>query len=98
MPKAGVIEPASTDWASPVVLVPKPDVSLRFCVDYRKLNALTIRDSYPLPLIDECLDSLGDATIFSTLDCNSGHWQIPVRDEDKDKMTFTCHEGTFSFA
>ena len=97
MLKAGVIEPASTDWASPVVLVPKPDGSLRFCVDYRKLNALTIGDSYPLPRMDECIDSLGDATIFSTLDCNSGYWQIPVRDEDKDKTTFTCHEGTFRF-
>jgi hypothetical protein len=95
MLKEGVIEPASSEWARPVVLVPKPDGSMRFCVDYRWLNALTIRDSYPLPRMDECIDSLGDAQIFSTLDCNSGYWQISVEPSDRDKTTFTSHEGTF---
>jgi hypothetical protein len=97
MLKEGVIEPASSEWASPVVLVPKPDGSMRFCVDYRRLNALTIRDSYPLPRMDECIDSLGDAQLFSTLDCNSGYWQIPVEPSDRDKTTFTSHEGTFRY-
>ena len=92
-----VIEPAQSEWASPVVLVNKPDGSLRFCIDYRKLNALTVKDTYPLPRMDECLDSLGDATVFSTLDCNSGYWQIPIADEDRDKTTFTCHAGTYRF-
>jgi hypothetical protein len=73
MLKAGVIEPASTDWASPVVLVPKPDGTMRFCVDYRKLNAMTSRDTYRLPRMDECIYSLGNASIFSTLDCNCGY-------------------------
>ena len=94
---AGVIEPATTEWASPVVLVPKTDGTLRFCVDYRKLNALTVKDSYPLPRIDECLDTLGDAAIFSTLDCNSGYWKIPVAESDRDNMTFKCHEGYYRF-
>ena len=91
----GVIEPATTDWASPIVFVPKPDGSLRFCVDYRRLNALTIRDSYPIPRMDECIDSLGEAVIFSTLDCNSGYWQIPVAQEDKDKTAFISHYGLY---
>ena len=97
MLKAGVIEPASTEWASPVVLVPKPDGTMRFCVDYRKLNEMTIRDTYPLPRMDECIDSLGNARIFSTLDCNCGYWQIPLAAGDTDKTTFTCHEGTYRF-
>jgi hypothetical protein len=64
MLKAEVIEPATSEWASPIVLVAKPDGSTRFCVDYRKLNAITVRDSYPLPRMYECIDSLGDAKIF----------------------------------
>ena len=91
------IEAAQSEWASPVVLVNKPDGSLRFCIDYRKLNALTVKDTYPLPRMDECLDSLGDAVVFSTLDCNSGYWQIPIAEEDRDKTTFTCHAGTYRF-
>jgi hypothetical protein len=74
MLKSGVIESATSEWASPVVLVPKPDGSMRFCIDYRKLNAVSVRDSYPLPRMDEHIDSLGDASVFSTLDCNSGYW------------------------
>ena len=97
MLEAGVIEPAQSAWASPVVLVPKPDGSLRFCVDYRRLNAVTIRDSYPLPRMDECIDSLGDATLFTTLDCNSGYWQIPVSKKDQDKTTFVCHAGMYRY-
>ena len=93
----GVIEPARSEWASPVVLVRKQDNSLRFCVDYRRLNAITVKDTYPLPRMDECLDSLGDANVFTTLDCNSGYWQIPVAPEDRDKTTFTCHAGTYRF-
>jgi Reverse transcriptase (RNA-dependent DNA polymerase) len=77
------------------VLVPKPDGRMRFCIEYRRLNALTVKDSYPLPRMDECIDSLGDATIFSTLDCNSGYWQISVHPDDQDKTTFTSHEGLY---
>jgi hypothetical protein len=95
--KAEEIEPATSEWASPIVLVAKPDGSTRFCVEYRKLNAITVRDSYPLPRMDECIDSLGDANIFTTLDCNSGYWQITVRPEDREKTTFTSHEGLYWF-
>ena len=94
---AGVIELATSEWASPIVLVPKKDGSLRFCLDYRRLNAKTFPETYPLPRIDDCLDSLGDAGIFTTLDCNAGYWQVPVALEDRDKTTFTSYLGTFRY-
>ena len=78
MLKLDVIEPSTSEWASPVVLVPKPDGSTRFCIVYRQLNDRTVRDTYQLPRMDDCPDSLGDARFFSTLDCNAGYWQIPV--------------------
>ena len=59
-----VIEPATSEWAAPVVFAPKKDGLLRFCVDYRRLNAVTVRDSYPIPWMHECIDSLGDAQVF----------------------------------
>jgi len=90
-----VIEPASGEWASPVVMVPQPDGSVRFCIDWRKLKLMTIKDAYPIPRMDECVDSLGDARVFSTLDCNAGYWQIPVAEEDKHLTAFTCHTGAW---
>lgn len=93
----GVIEPATSEWASPVVLVPKKDGSLRFFVDYRRLNTKTLTDAYPLPRMDDCIDSLGDARIFTTLECNSSYWQIPVAASDHDKTTFTTYLGTFMY-
>ena len=92
-----VIEPSTSEWAAPVVLVPKPDGSMRFCIDYRKLNSITERDMYPLPRMDDCLDSLGDACVFSTLDANAGYWQIRVSKEDREKTSFICHAGTYQF-
>jgi Reverse transcriptase (RNA-dependent DNA polymerase) len=97
MLKAEVIESETSEWASPIILVAKPDGSTRFCVDCRLLNAVTVRDSYPLPRMDECINSLGDAKIFTKLDCNSGYCQIPVRQEDREKTTFTSHEGFYWF-
>jgi len=93
----GVIEPSKAEWAFPVVLVPKHDGTMRFCVKYRQLNEVTVRDVYPLPSMDDCIDFLRDAKVFSTLDCNSGYWQIPVADEDRDKTTFVCHEGAYRY-
>jgi len=95
MLKLDVMEPSTSEWASPVVLVPTPDGSTRFCIDYRQLNDRTVRDTYPLPRMDGCLDSLGDAKFFSTLDCNAGYWQIPVAKEDKHLTSFTTHVGTY---
>ena len=94
---AGVIEPACSEWASPVVLVLKKDGSVRFCVDFRRLNAVTIADTYPLPRMEDCIDSLGEARVFSTLDALWGYWQVPIAEEDRDKTTFTTHLGTYRY-
>jgi len=73
-----VTKPSSAEWAFPVVVVRKPDGTMRFCVDYRQFNEVAVREVYPLPRMDDCFDFLGAAKVFSTLDCNSGYWQIPV--------------------
>jgi Reverse transcriptase (RNA-dependent DNA polymerase) len=92
-----IIEPAKSEWSSPVILVPKRDGGMRFCVDYRKLINLTEGDVYPLPRLEACIDSLSDAVVISTLDANSGYWQVSMHPDDRDKTTFTCHVGTFRF-
>jgi len=97
MQSQGVIEPCQSEWASNIVLVTKKDGSIRFCVDYRKLNSLTQRDAYPLPRIDTCLDTLSGAAWFSTFDLRSGFHQVKVHPRDANKTTFTCHRGTFRF-
>ncbi|GBN00942.1 Transposon Ty3-I Gag-Pol polyprotein [Araneus ventricosus] len=88
----GIIDESSGPWASPIVLVKKKDGSTRFCVDYRKLNEITIKDSYPLPRIDDTLDALNGSQWFSTLDLKSGYWQVEIQPEDKEKTAFTTSE------
>ena len=92
-----VIEPAASPWASNVVLVRRKDNSFRFCIDYRALNLRTCQDSYPLPRIDSCLDSLGGATLFSTLDLRSGYWQVPMQPESAEKTAFVTRKGVWKF-
>ena len=93
----GVIEPSDSPWASPVVLVRKKDGSLRYCIDYRKLNNITRKDSYPLPRIDESLDSLAEMQFFSTLDLASGYWQIGLDEDAKLKSAFCTQNGLYQF-
>ncbi len=78
MLEVGVIEESHSDWASPIVLVSKTNSSVRFCVDYRKVNAVSKLDAYPMPQVDELLDRLGTARIYSTLDLTKRYWQIPL--------------------
>ena len=93
----GVIEPIITEWTSGVVIVSKRDHTLRFCVDYRKLNALTKSDKYPLPRLDHALDVLGKCDTYSTLDACSAYWQIKMAEDSVEKTSFICHLGTFCF-
>ena len=97
MLSADVIEPSSSPWSSPVVLVKKKDGSTRFCIDYRKLNAVSVKDSYPLPRIDDSLDALAGAKCFSTLDLASGYWQVGMTEEAKQKSAFVTPGGLFQF-
>ncbi len=95
IPEKDVIESAQFPQVYPVVLVPKSDEVLRFCVDHRKLNAMTANDTYPIPFMDECIESLGSNKIFSTLECSSEYWQIPIAEKDRDKKAFICRSGLY---
>ena len=86
---AGVIWPSNSPWCNAVVLVRKKDGSLRFCIDFRKLNSLTVKDSHPLPHICETLESLTGAAHYLTFDMNSGFWQVPMDEESKQYTAFT---------
>ena len=97
MREQGIIEPSPSPWASPVVLVRKKDGGTRFCVDYRKLNAITKKDSYPLPRVDTSLQSFYGSMWFSTLDLKSGYWQVEIDAEDKEKTAFTTGQGLWQF-
>ncbi|KAF6216167.1 hypothetical protein GE061_000506 [Apolygus lucorum] len=93
----GVIEPSLSPWASPIVLVKKKDGSTRFCIDYRKLNSVTKRDSHPMPRIAELVGALEGSIWFSTLDLQSGYWQIPMAPCDKEKTAFCTPRGLWQF-
>ena len=96
MLKRGVIK-SSSPWASLIVLVHKKDGTTCFCVDYRKPNSATVKDSYPLPRIDDSIDALSGSCWFSTLDLASGYWQVEVEEEDRPKTAFTTGSDLYQF-
>jgi hypothetical protein len=101
MLKKGVIEPSTSPWSAPCILVPKksPDGSpkFRFCVDFRALNQVTQFDSYPLPILEETIATLHGSQYFSVIDCYSGFWQVKIAEEDKNKTAFSVPAGHFHF-
>ena len=97
MLQQGIVRPSTSPWSSPVVMVKKRDGTWRFCIDYRKLNSITHQDAYPLPRIDETLDSLAGSTFFTTLDLAAGYWQIEIDERDKEKTAFSTTQGHYEF-
>ncbi|KAI2645187.1 Retrovirus-related Pol polyprotein from transposon 17.6 [Labeo rohita] len=97
MLKLGVIEPSRSPWSSPIVMVPKPDGTLCFCNDFRRLNEVSQFDGYPMPRVDELLDRLGRARYISTLDLTKGYWQVPLTQTAKEKTAFTTPSGHWQY-
>uniref|UniRef100_A0A803K005 Gypsy retrotransposon integrase-like protein 1 n=1 Tax=Xenopus tropicalis TaxID=8364 RepID=A0A803K005_XENTR len=92
-----VIEESHSDWSSPIVLVPKPDGSIRFCNDFRKLNEVSKFDAYPMPRVDELIERLGQARYITTLDLTKGYWQVPLTEGAKEKTAFSTPEGQWQY-
>ncbi|CAF1236388.1 unnamed protein product [Didymodactylos carnosus] len=97
MLRNGIIVPSHSPWSSPVILLKKPNGEFRFIVDYRKLNSITKKDSYPQPIVEELLQRPGDHSWFTKLDLKSGYYQIPIQQRDKEKTAFVTQDGLYQF-
>ena len=97
MLETGVIEPFNSSWASPVCLVKNKDGTFRFCIDYRRVNALSKKDAYPIPDIQDALDNLRGSRYFATIDLLSGYWQLGMTDRANERSAFCTRRGLFQF-
>jgi len=92
-----IIQPSVSPWSSPVVLVKKKDGTLRFCIDYRRLNSITRKDVFPMPRIDDMLEQLNGKKVFTTLDAKSGYWQVQMDPASREKTAFRTNNGLYEF-
>jgi len=97
MLKNEIIEESHNEWSSPIVLVPKPDGSIRFCNDFRKLNKISKFDTYPMPRVDELIEQLGKSRYITTLDLTKGYWQVPLAPAARENTAFITPDGLFHF-
>ena len=95
MLQAGIIRPSRSPWSFPAILIPKKDNTMRFVIDYRKLNAITVQDCFPLPRIDDILDRLNNSKFFTALDLKSGYWQITLDKDTIPKTAFSTPDGHY---
>ena len=97
MLEMGIIRPSTSPWAAPVVIVPKPDGTIRLCVDYRKLNSVTKMDAYPIPSMEKMIETIASAKYISTIDLTKGYWQIPLETSTIEKSAFITTKGSYEF-
>jgi len=93
----GIIRPSTSPWSSPALTVPKKSGGVRLCVDFREVNKLILRDSYPLPLIDDLLKTVSSATYLTTLDLTQGYHQVGLDKDSIPKTAFTVHNGKYEY-
>ena len=91
------IRPSVSPWGAPILFVKKKDGSLRLCIDYRKLNQVTVKNRYPLPRIDDLFDQLQSTSVFSKIDLRSGYHQLWIKEEDTSKSAFWTRYGHYEF-
>ena len=92
-----IIRPSNSPWASPGVFVPKSDGTIRFCVDYRKLNSVTKMDAYPIPSMERMIEKVASAKFITKLDLTKGYWQVPLEKTAIEKSAFITSKGLYEF-